>query len=192
MFTMSRIRPKSPRATAATIGLVLALTAILALVAVTLVPGLATASHVPIHSEPLTPRAAFTDDVSIQIKNKLDGQGTTVLNLRDASRTLVVKFTVQPGAAFPWHTHPGPVIVTIQQGTLIYTQASDCIDRSYPAGSAFVDPGLGNVHTAHNPSDSVETIMYATFFGFPAEGLLSIPDANQDHCGTQGGEMGGH
>ena len=192
MFTMSRIRPKSPRATAATVALVLALTAILALAAVTLVPGLATAAHQPIHPEPLTSRAVFTDDVSIQIRNKLDGQGTTVLNLPDASRTLVVKFTVQPGAAFPWHTHPGPVIVTVQQGTLIYTQASDCIDRSYPAGTAFVDPGLGNVHTAHNPSDSVETIMYATFFGFPAEGLLSIPDANQDHCGTQGGEMGGH
>lgn len=187
---MSRIRPKSRRATAATVGLVLALTAALALAAVTLVPGLATAAHLPIHPEPLTPRAVFTDDVSIKIKNKLDGQATTVLNLPDASRTLVVKFTVQPGASFPWHTHPGPVIVTIQQGTLIYTQASDCIDRSYPAGTAFVDPGLGNVHTARNPSDSVETIMYATFFGFPAEGLLSIPDDNQDHCGMQAGDMG--
>lgn len=184
MFTLSRIHSKSPRATVAGIGLLLALTVSLALAAVTLVPGLATASHAPIHPEPLTPRAVFTDDVSIQIKNKLDGKGTTVLNMPDASRTLVVKFTVQPGAQFPWHTHPGPVIVTIQQGTLIYTQAIDCVDRSYPAGTAFVDPGRGNVHKAHNPSESVETIFVATFFDFPAEGLLSIPDANQSHCGT--------
>lgn len=192
MFTMSRIHRKSPRATAATVALVLAVTASLALAAFTLLPGLVTGAHVPIHPEPLTGRAVFTDDVSMQIKNKLDGKGTTVLNMPDASRTLVVKFTVQPGAQFPWHTHPGPVIVTIQQGTLIYTLATDCIDRSYPAGTAFVDPGGTNVHTAHNPSDSVETILYATFFDFPAEGLLSIPDANQNHCGTSGGSMGGH
>lgn len=100
------------------------------------------------------------------------------------SRTLVVKFTLQPGAQFPWHTHPGPVIVTVQQGTLIYTLASDCIDRSYPAGTAFVDPGHGTVHTAHNPSDLTETILYATFLDFPAAGELSIPDADQHHCGT--------
>ncbi|MBW3613551.1 MAG: hypothetical protein KY392_06800 [Chloroflexi bacterium] len=45
--------------------------------------------------------------------------------------------------------------MNIQHGTLIYTLASDCIDRSYPAGTAFIDPGGANVHKAHNPSDSV-------------------------------------
>lgn len=183
MFTMSRIQPKSPRPTVAGIGLVIALTASLALAAVTLVPGLATAAH-PIHPEMLTSRAVFTDDVSIQIKNKLGGQGATVLNMPDASRTLVVKFTVQPGAHFEWHTHPGPVIVTVDQGTLIYTQATDCIDRPYAAGTAFVDPGRGNVHKAHNPSETEPTVLVATFFDFPAEGPLSIPDDNQNHCST--------
>lgn len=184
MFTTSGIRSRSPHATAVTVGLVLAIAAILVLVATTLAPGLTTAAHAPIHPEMLTPRAVFTDDVSVQIRNKLDGQATTTLNLSEASRTLVVKFTLQPGAQFPWHTHPGPVIVTVQQGTLIYTLASDCLDRSYAAGTAFVDPGSGNVHKAHNPSDETETILYATFFDFPAEGALSIPDADQHHCGT--------
>lgn len=184
MFSMSRIHPMSPRAAVAGIGMVIILTIGLAATAVTLVPGPAKAAPLPIAVEMLTQRAAFTDRVDVQIRNKLNGAGTTVLNMPDASRTLVARFTLQPGAQFPWHTHPGPVIVNVQQGTLIYVQTSDCLERSYPAGTAFVDPGRGNVHTAYNPSDSGETILVATFLDFPAEGPLSIADARQDHCGA--------
>lgn len=182
MFTASRTHPMSLRAALAGIGMVIILTISLAATAVTLVPGLAKAAPMPIAFELLTQRAVFTDRVDIQVRNKFNGAETTVLNMPDASRTLVVRFTVQPGAQFPWHTHPGPVIVNVQQGTLIYVQASDCVERSYPAGTAFVDPGRGNVHTAYNPSESGETILVATFFDFPADGPLSIADARQDHC----------
>lgn len=137
---------------------------------------------------PVTSRAQFTDQVDAQIRFKLDGRATTVLNMHDASRTFVAQFTVQPGAQFPWHTHPGPVIVNIQQGELVYVQASDCIERDYPAGTAFVDPGRGNVHSAYNPSDSVPTIFAATFFDLPLDGPISILDGNQAHCDLPGGE----
>lgn len=190
MFTMTRIRPRSRQGTAAAAGLVLALTLGLALAAVTLLPGIARADPLPIAVEVLTGRAQFTDAVDAQLRVKLDGQATTVLNMPDASRTVVARFTVQPGAQFPWHTHPGPVIVNVVQGELVYVQASDCVHRPYPAGSAFVDPG-NNVHTAFNPT-SVETIIVATFLDFPADGPLSIADANQNHCAMQGGAMGGH
>jgi quercetin dioxygenase-like cupin family protein len=129
----------------------------------------------PIAVELLTPRSEFTDDVALQIRYKLDGQATNVLQLNDASRTLVARLTVQPGAQFPWHTHPGPVIINVTQGELVYVQASDCVERDYLAGTAFVDPGQGNVHTAFNPSDGV-TILVATFFEVPAAGPLTITE----------------
>ena len=191
MFTLTRIQPKSRRTAAAVAGLVLAMTLGLALAALTVLPGLVRAAPVPIAVEVLTPRAQFTDRVGAQLKVKLDGNGTTVLNMPEASRTVVARFTIQPGAQFPWHTHPGPVIVNVAQGELVYIQASDCVHRPYPAGTAFVDPG-SNVHSALNPSTTVETILVATFLDFPADGPLSIADANQNHCAMEGGDMGGH
>ena len=191
MFTTIRTNAASRRAAVTSAGLVLAVTLAVALAAITVLPSLVRAAD-PISVELLTSRAQFTDKVDAQIRFSLDGGPTTVLNMPDASRTLVARFTVQPGAQFPWHTHPGPVIVNIVQGELVYVQASDCVERGYPAGTVFVDPGRGNVHSAFNPSDSVPTIVVATFLDFPADGPLTIADANQAHCAMRGGAHAGH
>jgi quercetin dioxygenase-like cupin family protein len=191
MFTTIRTNAASRRAAVTSAGLVLAVTLAVALAAISVLPSLVRAAD-PISVELLSSRAQFTDDVDAQIRFSLDGGATTVLNMPDASRTLVARFTVQPGAQFPWHTHPGPVIVNIVQGDFVYVQASDCVERGYPAGTVFIDPGRGNVHSAYNPSDSVPTIVVATFLDIPADGPLSISDANQEHCSMQGGEHAGH
>ena len=49
---------------------------------------------------------------------------------------------------FAWHTHPGPVVVTVRSGSLVYQDAGPnaCRDRTYTAGQGFVDPGFGHVH----------------------------------------------
>ena len=128
----------------------------------------------PIATEFLTGRAVFTDDVRLKAKIKLDGMKTRVVNVWDPSRTVVGKFTVQPGAQFPWHSHRGPVVVTIVSGELTYLAADDCTERTYAAGTSFVDPGQGHVHTAFNATSDV-TVFIATFFAAPAEGPLLIP-----------------
>jgi quercetin dioxygenase-like cupin family protein len=135
----------------------------------------------PIAVEVLTQRAMFTDDVELQIRNKLDGHATDVSNSRDPSRTVVAKITVQPGAQFPWHTHPGPVIVNVAQGELIYVMAHDCHPRAYPTGTAFIDPGNGMAHTAINRTTGV-TILLATFLEAPEAGPLTIPVATPANC----------
>jgi quercetin dioxygenase-like cupin family protein len=157
-------------------------TALIAVVVVgaNVLPSAAQQPPPPIASELLSGRAIFTDDVDLKLKIKLDGKKTTVVNAGDPSRTLVAKFTVQPGAQFPWHSHAGPVIVNVTQGELVYVGADDCTERSYPAGTAFVDAGHGHVHTAFNPTDE-ETVLVATFFEAPEQGPLLIPaDAPAD------------
>ena len=88
---------------------------------------------------------------------------------------------MQPGAQFPWHTHPGPVIVNIAQGELTYVMAHDCVDRPYAAGTAFVDPGRGMVHTAINRTGGV-TVLLATFLEVPETGPLTIPVTSPTNC----------
>jgi quercetin dioxygenase-like cupin family protein len=122
------------------------------------------------HPTPLAPPAAFVDDVALQLRFRYDepgaNQGATVSSLADAGNVLVARVTWDPGGTSGWHTHPGPVVVSIVEGELEVTNASDCVPRTYEAGQVWVDPGQGNVHTAVNPTEA-ETVVVATFFGVP-------------------------
>jgi len=129
----------------------------------------------PIVLEPLTSRAVFTDDVAFDLTIGLQDGEPISLSVSEPGRNVTARVVVQPGGRFPWHTHPGPVFVNIMQGELVYVPANDCTERHYPAGTVFVDPGRGNVHTAYNASDE-ETIFMATFFEIPAEGPLTITE----------------
>ena len=139
------------------------------------------AQQAPPPPEFLTSRAVFTDNVDLKFKIKLDGQATRVVNVKDPSRTLVAKFTVPPGAQFPWHSHAGPVVVNVTKGELVYVDGDDCVERAYPARTAFVDSGHGHVHTAFNATDEV-TEFVATFYEAPAEGPLLIPAEAPADC----------
>jgi quercetin dioxygenase-like cupin family protein len=126
----------------------------------------------PITTEFLSPRSVFPDDIDMKIKINRGG-GTEVVKVVDPSRTVTTRHTIQPGARFPWHSHAGPVLVNVVAGTLVYVE-TDCGERAYPAGTAFVDAGHGHVHSAYNPTGG-ETVIVATFFESPAAGSLLIP-----------------
>ncbi len=132
----------------------------------------------PIAVELLTPRSAFTDTLTLQLKLK-GHHGNRNVRLKDPSLTAVARITVQPGAHFPQHHHPGPVIVNVASGELTYV-GQDCHAEAYPAGTAFVDTGT-DVHSAFG-SSSEPTVLYATFLGAPATGPLTIPEAVQVPC----------
>jgi quercetin dioxygenase-like cupin family protein len=157
--------------------------------AVTIVPSAAQDPPPPIDVELLTQRATFTDDVSMQVRYRLDGRRTHTLSTQDASHIATARITIQPGAMFPWHTHPGPVLINIAEGTFTYVNADDCIPRVYPAGTALVDPGYGNVHTAYNDTDSV-IVVIATFLDAPAEGPLTVTEGVEapEGCDIEVGE----
>lgn len=128
--------------------------------------------------EELTPlRGTFTDDVSLKFRIKAPHHGTQVVSLDGPSEVAVARITVQPGVAFPLHTHPGPVVVTVVAGELTYVDADTCEERVYPAGEAFIDSG-SDVHTAYGSSSGVTTLI-ATFFGAPTTGPLTIAEPVQ-------------
>jgi len=132
----------------------------------------ASAGPPPIAVDLLTSRGVFTDQVSLQVKTKVEGHGTAVAQLRDASRLVVAKITVQPGARFPLHTHAGPVFVSVVEGELTYVDLDRCEERVYDKGTAFVDMGE-DVHSAYG-SSSEPAVLIATFFGAAEQGPLTI------------------
>jgi hypothetical protein len=58
-----------------------------------------------------------------------------------------------PGSTTGWHTHPGPVFVTVTQGTLTFYEYNDrkCTPHVVSAGEGYVDDGRG--HMARNETD---------------------------------------
>ena len=151
-----------------------AILAAAAVVGVSVLPTFADEPPPPIVGEPLTGRATFVDDIDLKIKINT-GSETIVVNADNPSQTAVVRYTVQPGARFPWHTHAGPVMVNIVSGALTYIDPEEgCAERTYTAGQAFVDAGHGHVHSAFNPTGS-PTVLMATFYEAPASGPLLIP-----------------
>jgi hypothetical protein len=67
-----------------------------------------------------------------------------------------------------------------QEG-LRWPSTTRCVEREYPAGTAFVDLGHGDVHTAFNATDDV-TVLVATFFEPPQAGPLLIPAETPADC----------
>jgi quercetin dioxygenase-like cupin family protein len=132
--------------------------------------------------EVLAPHSAFPDDIQAQFRIKLDGKGgTEVINVRNPDHAVVVKVTIEPEGSLGWHTHPGPAIAVVAQGALSIINASDCVERVYEAGQAFVDPGRGNVHIGFNASETDETVVYVTYLDVPEGESPGVP-ANDPGC----------
>ena len=150
------------------------LSTLAAVAVLNVVPAAAVDPPPPIAAEPLTARSVFPDMIDMKIKLKTHHGGTTVVQVDDPSRTVDVRYTVQPGARFPWHSHYGPVIVNIISGSLTYIASGTCDETTYSPGQAFVDAGHGHVHSAYNPGTE-PTVFIATFFEAPETGALLIP-----------------
>jgi quercetin dioxygenase-like cupin family protein len=71
------------------------------------------------------------------------------------SDVYVVRNTVLPGGHSGWHTHPGPSLITVKEGTATFYDSDDptCTPQVYPAGTGVIDRGDGHVHLLRNEGD---------------------------------------
>ncbi|HET7702702.1 MAG TPA: hypothetical protein VFK35_04835 [Candidatus Limnocylindrales bacterium] len=109
---------------------------------------------------------------------------TPSLKLKTSDEIDVVTqtITIGPGGHTGWHSHPGPVVVTIQAGTLTFYDADDptCTGRTYATGATFVDRGGGHVHIARNEG-SADLVLYATYL-LPVGAGLRTDAGNPGVC----------
>jgi hypothetical protein len=66
------------------------------------------------------------------------------------------------GSTTGWHSHPGPVFITVTQGTLTYYEYDDptCTPHVVTAGQGFVDTGRGHVvrNESGQPAQDISVI----------------------------------
>lgn len=115
--------------------------------------------------EVITEHAPFADDVAATFEvtyPDAEDDDPIVVDLDDASTTLLAEVRWEAGARSGWHRHPGMSIVQMVEGEIEHTMEDNCVSRTYSAGDAWIDPG--HVHTA----DSEErAFAYITFLGIP-------------------------
>jgi quercetin dioxygenase-like cupin family protein len=72
-----------------------------------------------------------------------------ITKVRGDSDLYVNQLTFTAGAQTGWHTHPGPSVVTVIEGTLTVYH-DDCTFETYSAGESFTDLGCGDIHNVRN------------------------------------------
>ena len=81
-----------------------------------------------------------------------EGVTDAPLELRAVGVTRLVfqRVTIPPGDCTGWHTHPGPLLVVLEAGTLTHYDARGGV-RVYLPGDAFEElPGRDEVHMGAN------------------------------------------
>jgi quercetin dioxygenase-like cupin family protein len=86
------------------------------------------------------------------------------LQTSGASDFIIQDIAFDAGGHSGWHSHPGPVLITVKNGTATFYQASDpdCTPQVYEAGSAFIEP-MNAIHAVQNESDVDELRLFDAF-----------------------------
>ncbi len=86
------------------------------------------------------------------------------------------------GSHTGWHSHPGPVFITVTQGTLTYYRYDDptCTPQVVTTGNGFVDDGRGHMvrNESGHPAQDVSVIIAPVIGAFRGE--LAAPGP---YCG---------
>lgn len=92
---------------------------------------------------------------TLNINTAGDKTGKWGIHLKTLSSTDISadRLVVQPGGHSGWHTHPGPVLIVVTEGSIIWSNGSDplCTSRTYTVGEAFIEEPFV-VHKARNVS----------------------------------------
>jgi hypothetical protein len=110
-------------------------------------------------SAPVHARGTLTEDLIVNSKSGIHFKAKRLTDL------VTQQIVLAGGGHTGWHSHPGPVLVTVKRGALrlIYADDTTCQGTVYEAGDSFVDRGDENVHIARNVSASEEVELWATY-----------------------------
>lgn len=154
---------------------------ILALASATAVvgAGAAIAAHAP-EVDPATVPTGF-----LVAHNKIADVPMSAIARAAASNgadVFVQHLRLAPNQPFPWHSHPGPVFIMVQSGSLTYQDAASnaCRARTYSAGQGLVDPGFGHVHRVIAGPSGAEA--YFFFILPPGSPTHIVPAPAPEEC----------
>jgi len=119
---------------------------------------------------------------SFKVKTEQDSPVDFEAKAKAALDFVVRQHSYTPRASTGWHTHPGPVFITVVQGTLWFYEYDDptCTPKIVTAGQGYVDEGHGHIgiNATDQPALDISVILAPPGAGFRGE----LP-APSPYCG---------
>ena len=106
------------------------------------------------------------------------------LNSKSETDVYIMRNTIAPGGNLGWHSHPGPTIVTVTQGSVVLTDGVDplCKSTVYTVGEGFTEISAGHhVHNLTNASASQPAQVIAVHF-VPSGEARRIDEPEPNNC----------
>lgn len=107
---------------------------------------------------------------------KVDVQANTAVDM------VVRTHDYDVGSSTGWHTHPGPVFITVVEGAVTFYEADDptCTPKVVYAGEGYVDTGRGHLGRNESGQPARDVTVILAPVGEPFRGELPEPG---QHCG---------
>lgn len=114
---------------------------------------------------------------SFKVRSYPQGPGDFKAEAKAPTDIVVRRHDYLAGSTTGWHSHPGPVFITVTQGQLTYYEYDDptCSPQVVSAGQGFVDNGRGHIvrNETGQPAQDVSVIIAPV--GGPFRGELDAP-----------------
>lgn len=128
-------------------------------------------------------RATFqpTNGDVLQVQRVLPSKWGIALAAKAPLDVAVQTITFQPGGQSGWHTHPGPVFISVVSGEMTFYESNDpeCKPIVRRAGEGYLDAG-DHAHIARNESGA-PAMNVVTYFA-PAGAPLRIDAPRPGNC----------
>lgn len=98
----------------------------------------------------VTPVSLGTFD-PLDVKADKTDKWDLFLRTKDDSDIGVDNLVIQAGGTTGWHTHAGPVLITVKTGSVIWIDGVACTATTYRAGDTFVEPA-NHLHNVYSQS----------------------------------------
>ena len=150
-------------------------------VAVAAMAGLAWATPGSGTSSTLVGRASFAEPFKVKRVPGHDGWEVE-LKAKPGLDLAVQTITFQPGGQSGWHSHPGPVLISVVEGTMTFYEGDDpsCTPVVRTAGQGYVDTGT-HAHIARNET-GLPARNVVTYLVPPGAPQLRIDEPDPGNC----------
>jgi len=122
-----------------------------------------------------------TIDEAFKVHRHGDDHWRVKVQATPALDVAVQSIVFQPGGQSGWHSHPGPVFISVVSGTMTFYESDDpdCEPIVRHAGEGYLDTGE-HAHIARNETTAPATNV-VTYFA-PPGAALRIDQPDPGHC----------
>ena len=117
---------------------------------------------------------------AFKVRSYPQGPGDFKAESKSATDIVVRQHVYAVGPSTGWHTHPGPVFITVVEGEVTFYERDDptCTGKVVKAGEGYVDTGEGHIGRNESGQPARDVTVIIAPVGGSFRGELDAPSPN--------------